>query len=206
MQKRVLAVLVLLCLFIPATVGARSLVNVSLGFGASYSPGEEIDLSQGMADPNNWLFNGEISARLAFLQAQALVFPIECEDNGQGIRLVGLGALSLPVVGSLLSVEIGGGVSVIYVPSNGEETQPYYILADGSKAKSVDTSFGEAVWESPIYLQAGLATEMGPVGVRLRYLIETRARVKDIVDGSRWYHMFNVETGALSLVLSLKMF
>ncbi len=53
MRNKSLAVLVILCLLLPVSVGARSLLNVSLGFGAAYSPDEETEFSVGMEDPNN---------------------------------------------------------------------------------------------------------------------------------------------------------
>jgi hypothetical protein len=91
MRNKSLAVLVILCLLLPVSVGARSLLNVSLGFGAAYSPDEETEFSLGMEDPNNWLFGGEVSARLAFLQAQAMIFPIQCNEEETGILMIGLG-------------------------------------------------------------------------------------------------------------------
>ena len=51
MRKRVLAMLVLLCVLIPASLGARSLASVSLGFGASYLPDDDLEFSQGLSDP-----------------------------------------------------------------------------------------------------------------------------------------------------------
>lgn len=198
--------LILLCVLIPVSVGARSLVHVSLGFGASYLPEEGIDFSEGLAKADNWHFHGEITARLAFIQAQALVFPMQCPEGNQGILLVGMGALSLPMAGSLLSLEVGGGLGLTYIPSTSTQTRPSYILADGAQVDVTDLSFGEVLYNSPIYLQAGVATELGPVALRLRYLMTTRTALKDVVGEKGWWSMFNVESGALSLVLSLKMF
>lgn len=206
MRNKVLAVLVVLCIFIPASVGARSLVNVSLGFGASYLASDDVEFSQGLSNPDNWYFHGEISARLAFIQAQALVFPMECPEGNQGILLVGMGALSLPMAGSLLSLEVGGGVGLTYIPSNSETTRPSYILADGEQTDVNAIPFGEALYRSPIYLQAGVATELGPIALRLRYLMSTRTALKDVFGEQGWWSIFNVDSGALSLVLSLKMF
>lgn len=206
MRKKVLAVLVLLCILIPASVGARSLVNVSLGFGASYLPTDDVEFSQGLSNPDNWCFHGEVTARLAFLQAQALVFPMECPEGNQGILLVGMGSLSLPMAGSLLSLEVGGGVGLTYIPSNSEATRPSYILADGTSKDVSAMPFGEALLNSPIYLQAGVASELGPVSVRLRYLMSTRTSIQDVFGEKGWWSIFNTDTGALSLVLSLKMF
>jgi len=206
MRKRVLAVLVLLCVFIPASVGARSLVNVSLGFGASYLSDDELAFSEGLSDPDNWSFHGEISARLAFLQAQALVFPIQCEAGNQGILLVGMGSVSVPMVGSLLSLEFGGGVGLTYIPSSSDDVDPFYVLGSGEHVKVDAIAFGDALYRSPIYLQAALATEMGPVGLRLRYLMKTRTTLADAFAEKGIWSVFNVDSGALSLVLSLKMF
>ncbi|MCK9546908.1 MAG: hypothetical protein M0Q37_00205 [Sphaerochaeta sp.] len=198
--------LVLLCLLIPASVGARSLVNVSLGFGASYLPEEGLDFTQGLSDPDNWLFHGEISARLAFLQAQALVLPMQCEEGDQGILLIGMGSLSLPMVGSLMSLEVGGGVGLTYIPSNSEDTRPSYILGSGDQVDVDAISFAEALYHSPIYLQAGLASEVGPLGVRLRYLMKSRTTLGESIGNKGWWSLFAIDSAALSLVLSLKMF
>ncbi|MFA5447672.1 MAG: hypothetical protein WC233_05300 [Sphaerochaeta sp.] len=206
MHKKILALLLLLALLVPVSIGARSLVNVSLGFGAAYYPEEGVDFSNGLENPDNWLFHGELSARLAFLQAQALVFPIQSDEGGQGILLVGMGSLSLPIIGSLLSLELGGGVGLTYVPTTSTDSRPYYILADHTEADASAMSFGDALWRSPLYLQAGLASELGPIGIRLRYLMASKATLSSLVETKEWWSMFNLETGAVSLVLSLKMF
>ena len=207
MRKKVAALLVIIALLVPSFVGARSLVNVSLGFGASYAVQKPLDVSSGMNDSDNYLFSGEISARLAFLQAQALVFPMTCSDDGQGVLLVGLSSLSIPMLGSLLSLELGGGVGVTYIPTSTEgNSKSYYELADGSKVDAQQKSFTQAVWESPFYLQVGLATEFGPIGLRLRYLLESRASVGTVFNQDTWFEVFDVEKGMISLALSLKMF
>ncbi|NLE15555.1 MAG: hypothetical protein GX626_06750 [Spirochaetales bacterium] len=208
MRNKSLAVLVILCLLLPVSVGARSLLNVSLGFGAAYSPDEETEFSLGMEDPNNWLFGGEISARLAFLQAQAMIFPIQCndEENSSGVLMIGMGSMSLPILGSLLSLELGAGVGVTYVPTNSTGSKSYYALPQGAKADSEDVTFGEAVWKSPVYLQAGFGTEVGPIGVKLRYLMESKQTVGSVLASHAWWGAFDLEKGTLSLALALKMF
>ncbi len=206
MRKRVLAVLAVLCLLIPASLGARSLVNVSLGFGASYRATGDEEFSQGLSNPDNWCFHGEIIARLAFIQAQALVFPMECPEGNQGILLVGMGSLNLPLAGSLLSLEAGGGIGLTYIPSNSAQTRPSYILAGGESKDVSSMTFGEALYRSPIYLQVGVATELGPIALRLRYFMSTQTALEDIFGEKGFWSIFNVDSGALSLVLSLKMF
>lgn len=205
MRNKSLVVLVILCLLLPVSVGARSLLNVSLGFGAAYRPDETQEFSLGMQDPDNWLFGGEISARLLFLQAQAMVFPIECADADQGVLIIGLGSLSLPVLGSLLSLELGAGVGVTYVPSNTSDSRAYYAL-NGNKVDAQEKTFGEAVWDSPVYLQAGFGSEVGPVGVKLRYLMESETNVGSVLDSDAWWGAFAIKKGTLSLALALKMF
>ncbi len=206
MRKRVLAIVVLLCILIPASVGARSLGTVSLGFGASYLPDDDVEFSQGLSDPDNWCFHGEISARLSVLQAQALIFPMQCEAGNQGILLIGMGSLSLPMVGSLLSLELGGGVGLTYIPSSSDDVHPSYVLGSGDQVDTDAMTFGDALYQSPLYLQAALASELGPVGLRLRYLMKTRTTLADVFGEKGGWSIFNVDSGALSLVLSLKMF
>ncbi|MDX9824089.1 MAG: hypothetical protein RBU26_04025 [Sphaerochaeta sp.] len=206
MRNKSLAVLVILCLLLPVSVGARSLLNVSLGFGAAYSPDEETEFSLGMEDPNNWLFGGEVSARLAFLQAQAMIFPIQCNEEETGILMIGIGSLSLPILGPLLSLELGAGVGVTYVPTNSTVSKSYYALAQGAKADAEDVTFGEAVWKSPVYLQAGLGTEVGPITVKLRYLMESQKTVGSALASDAWWGAFALEKRTLSLALALKMF
>ncbi|HOE84350.1 MAG TPA: hypothetical protein PLK91_03925 [Sphaerochaeta sp.] len=206
MRKRVLAMLVLLCVLIPASLGARSLASVSLGFGASYLPDDDLEFSQGLSDPDNWCFHGELSARFTVLQAQALIFPVQCNAGNQGILLIGMGSLSLPMVGSLLSLELGGGVGLTYVPSTSDDVHPSYILGRGDQVETDTMPFGEALYQSPIYLQAALSSELGPVGLRLRYLMKTKTSCADVFGEAGVWSIFNVDSGALSLVLSLKMF
>jgi hypothetical protein len=207
MRKKVAALLVIIALLVPSFVGARNLVDVSLGFGAAYAPEEPLDFSLGMNDPDNYLFSGELSARVAFLQAQALVFPMTCSDDGQGVLLLGISSLSIPVLGPLLAFEIGAGVGVTYIPtSTDENSKSYYELADGSKVDAQQKSFTQAVWESPFYLQVGLGTEFGPIGFKLRYLLESRASVGTVLNQDTWWEVFDVEKGMISLALSLKMF
>ncbi len=209
MRNKSLAVLVILCVLLPVSVGARSLLNVSLGFGAAYSPDEGTDFSLGMEDPDNWLFGGEFSARFAFLQAQAMIFPIQCNDaeSSSGVLMIGMGTLNLPVIGSLVSLELGAGVGVTYVPSGSSDSRAaYYAFPQGVTANAEDTSFSEAVWESPVYLQAGIGTEVGPIGVKLRYLMESRETTGSVLDSEAWWGVFAVEKGTLSLALALKMF
>ncbi len=206
MRNKSLAVLVILCVLLPVSVGARSLVNVSLGFGAAYSPDEGTEFSLGMENPDNWLFGGEISARFAFIQAQAMIFPIECTEDESGVLMIGMGSLSLPIVGSLIALELGAGVGVTYVPTNTADSRAYYALPHGAKADADDITFSEAVWESPVYLQAGIGTEIGPIGVKLRYLMESKKTVGSVLASDAWWGAFALEKGTLSLALALKMF
>ena len=206
MRNKITTLLVIIMIMLPVSVGARSLVNVSLGFGATYAPREPMDFSEGINNPDNYLFSGELSARLAFLQAQALVFPMTCENEEQGVLLVGLSSVSLPVLGSLLAVEFGGGVGVTYIPTTEEGSRSYYELADGSKADAQSKDFGQAVWESPFYLQVGLGTELGPIGIKIRYLMQSRTSFGSVFSSDAWWGVFAVEKGMLSLALSLKMF
>ena len=206
MRNKSLAVLVILSLLLPVSVGARSLLNVSLGFGAAYSPDEGTEFSLGMENPDNWLFGGEISARFAFIQAQAMIFPIECGEDESGVLMIGMGSLSLPIVGSLIALELGAGVGVTYVPTNTADSRAYYALPQGVKADAEDKTFSEAVWDSPVYLQAGIGTEIGPIGVKLRYLMESQETVGSVLASDAWWGAFAIEKGTLSLALALKMF
>lgn len=206
MRNKSLIVLVILCLLLPAAVGARSLLNVSLGFGAAYSPDETTEFSLGMQNPDNWLFGGELSARLAFLQAQVMIFPIECGERETGVLMIGMGSLSLPVIGSLIALELGGGVGVTYIPSNDSDSKAYYALPGGNMADAEDKTFSEAIWDSPVYLQAGLGTEIGPIGIKLRYLMESKTTLGSVLTHDAWWGAFDIEKGTLSLALALKMF
>ncbi|MGE4584216.1 MAG: hypothetical protein AB7C91_06170 [Sphaerochaeta sp.] len=206
MQKKFLALVAVVSLLLPVSVGARSLVNVSLGFGAAYSPAEPTEFSLGIQDPDNWLFGGEVSARLAFVQAQAMVFPMVCENDGQGVLLIGMGSLNLPILGSLLSLEMGAGASVTYIPSESSNARAYYQLSNGNTVDAQHKSFGEAMLDSPVYLQAGLASELGPIGISLRYLMESQTTLGAVLENNAWWSAFAVEKGTLSLALALKMF
>ena len=205
MQKRLPTLLVIILLLLPVSVGARSLVNVSLGFGATYSPQEDQAFDLGLQDPDNWLIGGELSARLAFVQANAMVLPIEC-GTSSGVLMLGMGSLSLPVIGSLVSLEVGGGVGVTYVPSNADSSRSYYELADETQADASQMSFTDAVRESPMYLQVGLGSELGPIGVKIRYLMESQATLGSVMKDNAWWSAFALKKQSLSLALALKMF
>lgn len=205
MRIKVKTILVIILVMLPSVLGARSLVNVSLGFGASYTPQAGIDYTTGMQDSDNWMFSGELSARFAFVQGQAMVFPLQCEDNGQGVLLIGMGSLNLPIIGSLF-LEAGLGASTIYVPQNGSNARSYYVQAGGQKGYSDEIAFTDALLNSPVYLEAGLGSEFGPVGIRLRYLMQSSLDLQSFVDSPNWWGVFAIEKGTLSLALALKMF
>nr|WP_319474277.1 hypothetical protein [uncultured Sphaerochaeta sp.] len=206
MRKSSLILIFIMILMVPSSIGARSLLNVSLGFGATYSPEEAGDITLGFKDPDNWMFSGELSARLAFLQGQAMVYPITCSNDAQGVLLIGMGSVSLPVLGSVLALEFGAGPSVTYMPTSSSSPRAFYELADGERADAEDKSFSEAMFESPVYLQIGLGSEVGPVGIRARWLMESSATLGSVFTSSQWWGIFAVDKASLSLALALKMF
>ena len=57
-----------------------------------------------------------------------------------------------------------------------------------------------------MYLQAGIGTEIGPIGVKLRYLMESKKTVGSVLASDAWWGAFALEKGTLSLALALKMF
>lgn len=205
MRKRLPTLLVIILLLLPASVGARSLVNVSLGFGATYTPQEDQEFDLGLQDPDNWLIGGELTARLAFVQAHAMVLPIEC-DSSSGVLMLGMGSLSLPVIDSLLALEVGGGVGITYVPSSTATPRAYYEYADGTQSDASQVSFADAVLESPMYLQVGLASEFGPIGMKIRYLMESEVTLGSVIQDNAWWSAFALKKQSLSLALALKMF
>ncbi len=206
MRKSSLILIFIMILMVPSAIGARSLLNVSLGFGATYSPEEAGDISLGFQDPDNWMFSGELSARLAFLQGQAMVYPITCSDDAQGVLLIGMGSVSLPVLGSVLALEFGAGPSVTYMPTSSSSSRSYYELANGDWADAEEKTFSEAMFESPVYLQIGLGSEIGPVGLRVRCLMESEATLGSVFTSSQWWGIFAIDNASLSLALALKMF
>lgn len=205
MRKHLPTLMVIILLSLPVSVGARSLVNVSLGFGATYSPQEDQAFDLGLQDPDNWLIGGEISARLAFVQAQAMVLPIECGE-ASGVLMLGMGSLSIPAIGSLVAVEVGGGVGVTYVPSSSDSSRSFYKLANGTQADASQKSFTDAVLASPMYFQVGLGSELGPIGVKIRYLMESQATLGSVMADNAWWSVFALKKQSLSLALALKMF
>nr|WP_321305187.1 hypothetical protein [uncultured Sphaerochaeta sp.] len=206
MRKSSLILIIIMILMVPSSIGARSLLNVSLGFGATYSPEEAGDISLGFQDPDNWMFSGELSARLAFLQGQAMVYPITCSDDAQGVLLIGMGSVSLPVLGSVLALEFGAGPSVTYMPTSSSSSRSFYELANGERADAEEKTFTEAMYESPVYLQIGLGSEVGPLGLRARILMESEATLGSVFNSSQWWGIFAVDKASLSLALALKMF
>lgn len=205
MKNKFLAVL-LVILALPALLSARSLLDVSVGFGGTYSKPSSVSFSDGIKNPANWMFGGEVGVRLTVLQAQAMAFPIECKDNGQGILLLGLGSLNLPILGSLLFLELGMGPSVTYVPSTQENGGAYYFLKDDEKESASAITFTDALMQSPLYLQLGLGLEIGKVGVRVRYLFESESTLENFIETRSPMEIFQLNSGSLSLALSLKMF
>ncbi|MGH0052079.1 MAG: hypothetical protein ACQ5SW_01645 [Sphaerochaetaceae bacterium] len=206
MRKSTLILVIIMILMVPASIGARSLLDISLGFGATYTPVETGDLSLGFRNPDNWMFSGELGIRFAFVQGQAMVFPVTCNDDAQGVLLIGMGSVSLPVLGSVLALEFGAGPSVTYMPTSSESSRAFYELADGQKADADEKSFAEAMWESPVYFQIGFGSEIGPVGIKLRYLMESEATLDSVFNARQWWDLFTVDKASLSLALALKMF
>ena len=207
MKKKFLAVL-LVILALPAMLSARSLLDVSLGFGGAFTNPSGSSFSEGIKDPANWKFGGEVAVRLTVLQAQAMAFPIECEDAGQGVLLLGFASLNVPIVGSLLFLELGMGPSVTYVPSTNTNGGAYYVIPDAPdrKVKASDITFTDALLRSPLYMQLGLGLELGKVGVRVRYLLESDSTTQNLIETKSPMDMFQLNSGSLSLALSLKMF
>ena len=204
MKKKFLAVL-LVILALPALLSARSLLDVSLGFGGSFTNPSESSFYDDIKSPENWMFGGEVAVRLTVLQAQAMAFPIECDDNGQGVLLLSFASLNVPIVGSLLFLELGMGPSVLYVPST-KTDDAYYVLKDDPKASASEITFTDALMHSPLYLQLGLGVGLGKVGLRVRYLFESDSTLKSFIETKSPMDLFNLNSGSLSLALSLKMF
>ena len=206
MKKKFLVVL-LVILALPALLSARSLLDVSLGFGGTYTNRGDSSFSEGITNSKNWMFGGEVTVRFTVIQAQAMAFPVECADEGQGVLLLGLGSLNLPVLGSLVFLELGVGPSVTYVPSTTDNGGSYYILkGDDNKPKASEITFTDALMESPLYLQLGLGLEIGKVGLRVRYLFESESTLKNFIKTRSPMELFQLNSGSLSLALSLKMF
>ena len=206
MKNKFLAVL-LVILALPAILNARSLLDVSLGFGGSFINPSGGSVSESIKDPENWMFGGEAAVRFTVLQAQAMAFPIECDDadNGQGVLLLGFASLNVPIVGSLLFLELGVGPSVLYVPST-KTNDAYYVLKDDVKEDASAITFSGAVMKSPLYFQLGLGIGLGNVGVRVRYLFESDSTLERFIETKSPMGLFQVNRGSLSLALSLKMF
>lgn len=203
MKRKFLAVL-LVVLALPAFLSARSLLDVSLGFGGAFTNKNGTSFSEGIKNPENWMFGGEVAVRLTVLQAQAMAFPIECADSGQGVLLLGFASLNVPIVGSLLFLELGLGPSVTYVPST-STNNAYYVLKDSKKAAS-EITFSDAVMKSPLYLQLGLGVGLGKVGLRVRYLFESDSTCENFIETRSPMDLFQQNSGSLSLALSLRMF
>jgi len=204
MKKKFLAIL-LVILALPAILGARSLLDISLGFGGSYTKPDAISFSKGIKNPANWKFGGEVAVRLTVLQVQAMAFPIECKDAGQGVLLLGFASLNVPIVDSLLFLELGMGPSVLYVPST-KTNDAYFVLADDSKPVASTITFTDAVMQSPLYLQLGLGVEIGKVGMRVRYMASSYSTLENFIETRSPMELFQLHSGSLSLALSLKMF
>ena len=120
--------------------------------------------------------------------------------------MLGMGSLSIPAIGSLVAVEVGGGVGVTYVPSSSDSSRSYYELANGTQADASQKSFTDAVLASPMYLQVGLGSELGPIGVKIRYLMESQATLGSVMSDNAWWSVFALKKQSLSLALALKMF
>ncbi len=206
-MKNKFLVVLLVILALPALLSARSFLDLSIGFGGTYSKPSEISFSEGIKNPKNWMFGGEVGLRLTVLQAQAMAFPVECPDNGQGVLLLGLGSLNVPILGSLLFLELGMGPSVTYVPSTIENGGAYYLLnGNDNKPKANEITFTDALMQSPMYLQLGLGIEIKKVGLRARYLFKSESTLENLIETRSPLELFQLNSGSLSLALSLKMF
>lgn len=204
MRKTVVVILaLLLCLSLPLT--ARSLYNLSLGFGATYCPPEDGEFSSGMSDSQNWILSGELNARFLFLQAQTALVLSKSIEDAQAITFIGLAGLNLPVIGSVVVLELGGGVGLTYVPQNPGVEKPYYALSGGENVPVEDISFLDAVLQSPIYLQTGIGVDLGPLGLRARYMLESNQTIESVMDKGQWWEIFVPNNGCLSLAVLLKM-
>jgi hypothetical protein len=205
MKKRILAIFAF-CIICSFTLGARSLYDVSLGFGGSYAPSSDSDFFSGMDDVSNWRFGADLSLRIAILQAQMMVFPVECDDGDQGALLLGFAGINTPIAGNLLQLELGIGTGIMYVVPEDSSDETYFELADNSTVSTSDTNLLEAAVESPLYLMAGIGTELGSVGFHVQYLMESTATLEDISETGAWWTVFDRSSSTVFLALSLKMF
>ena len=204
MRKHVAVILTLL-LFLSLPLTARSALNLSLGFGATYCPPEKEDFSSGMGDSQNWILSGELNGRLFFLQTQATVMLTKSEEDTQALKAIALAGVNLPVVGSWMVMELAAGVGVTYVPQNPGVENAYYALYGGKKVAVEEIPFLDAVLQSPIHLQMGIGTDFGPLGLRARYLIESNQTIESVMAKGRWWEMFVPNSGCFSLAVLLKM-
>ncbi|WP_320128122.1 hypothetical protein [uncultured Sphaerochaeta sp.] len=205
MKKRILAVLVF-CSIVSFSLNARSLYDVSLGFGAAYSGSWGSGYFDEMSDTTNWTVGGELSVRVGFLQTQAMIFPVQCGATGEGALLIGFAGINTPILGNLLHFEFGLGASAMYVLADNGGTTSHYKLADESVSSTADITFWEAVQQSPMYVMVGFGTDFGSVGIRVRYLMESSLTLNDFLDSPAKWNVFIIQKNTLSLALSLKMF
>ena len=158
-----------------------------------------------MADSQNWILSGELNARFLFLQAQTALVLSKSIEDAQAIKFIGLAGLNLPVIGSVVVLELGGGVGLTYVPQNPGVEKPYYALSGGENVPVEDISFLDAVLQSPIYLQTGIGVDLGPLGLRARYMLESNQTIESVMDKGQWWEIFVPNNGCLSLAVLLKM-
>ena len=79
--------------------------------------------------------------------------------------------------------------------------KPYYALLTGeSGIRNRLMRFLKS-----IYLQMGIGTDFGPVGLRARYLLESNQTIRSVMAKGRWWEIFVPNSGCLSLAVLLKM-
>jgi hypothetical protein len=168
MKKTIMIVLVVLLV---APMGFAGIFDFSIGATAQYTEAfnatEEVELSEGMADIENYVFGADIRTRLLFAEIGLMGLYSEAED---GFNLDGVltGGLSLDLLG-LVRVGLGMGPRL---SANFQDDGTIVVYGpDGELGE--DTDFEAAFMNAPMTYRATVDLKLGSILVGLNYTVDS---------------------------------
>ena len=170
MKKTIMIVLVVL-LVAPMGLFA-GIFDFSIGATAQYTEAfnatEEVELSEGMADIENYVFGADIRTRLLFAEIGLMGLYSEA---GNGFNLDGVltGGLSLDLLG-LVRVGVGMGPRL---SANFQEDGTVVVYGPDGGPLGEDTDFEAAFMNAPMTYRATVDLKLGKILLGLNYTVDS---------------------------------
>lgn len=173
MKKKLLTILLILCVLVPATLSAKML-DLSIGpnvqFGRNYNEISSGNLGDMLSDPGNYTFGADL--RLKILLAEVDLVSTITPPSGSGgmteISVLTAAGVSFDLFGfTRLGIGLGPRYRVL-IDDSGES----HVLSSGGSVESWE-SFGDAFIKSPLALRATADFRIGKMLLGASYTLDT---------------------------------